>query len=86
MSELKLKDLASIPFLKKSAYTGSYNGTRFKIQKKEQEETVYLEAFVWPEPFCFDKTPEDTKRSKLFSFDDEGIENARQWIMDFHSK
>ena len=82
MSELQRKDLASIPFLKKSAYTGSYNGIRFKLQKKEQDEIIYLEVFVWPEPFCFDKTAEDKKHSTLFSFNNEGIEKARQWIMD----
>ena len=32
------KDIASLPFLKKSPYTGSFRGMRYRIQKEVVEE------------------------------------------------
>ena len=74
------KDLASLPFLKKSPYTGSFRGMRYRIQKEEIEEVLHLKAFAWPEPFAFDKTPQEHFLSEIFDFSDDGIKAILEWL------
>ena len=80
----------SIPFLKKSRFTGSYQGMRYQLQKQEKtveeapEETpakteIVLLAVIWPEPFNFEVTPEEKKHSREFPFTTEGIREAVAW-------
>lgn len=85
----------SIPFLKKSRFTGSYRGMRYQLQKfdkvieeahgeePEKTETVLL-AIIWPEPFNFEVTPEEKKHSKEFSFDPDGMWAAIDWLNEEH--
>lgn len=42
-------------------------------------ETV-LRCTVWPEPFCYEKTPAEVKTVQDFSFTEDGVESARQWL------
>ena len=79
------KDIASIPFLKKSPYTGSYQGMRYRIQKEEIEEKLHLKVFAWKEPFAFDKTPEEEKISEIFDFSDDGLKNILEWLETTHA-
>lgn len=85
----------SIPFLKKSRFTGSYRGMRYQLQKfdkvieeahdeePEKTETVLL-AIIWPEPFNFEVTPEENKHSKEFPFDPDGMWAAIDWLNEEH--
>lgn len=85
----------SIPFLKKSPFTGSYRGMRYRLQKDEKvvreaqgespEETeAVLRAIIWPEPLAYDFTPEEKKHSQDFPFETEGIWQAVQWLNEEH--
>lgn len=78
------KDIASIPFLKKSPYTGSFQGMRYRIQKEEIEEQLHLRVFVWKEPFSFDKTPDEDKISEIFDFSNDGLKNILEWLEKNH--
>ena len=70
-----------LAFFKKSAFTGSLNGMRYKVEKSEKsEEEVVLVAYVWPEPFSFDHTEQDKITQTEFTFDEAGIDNAVDWI------
>lgn len=85
----------SIPFLKKSRFTGSYKGMRYQLMKHEKEieptpennvtkkENVIL-AVIWPEPFNFEVTPEEKKHSKEFPFTADGIWEAVDWLNEEH--
>ncbi len=79
------KDIASLPFLKKSPYTGSFQGMRYRIQKEEIEEQLHLKVFVWKEPFAFDKTPDEDKISELFDFSEDGLKNILEWLEKKHA-
>ncbi len=79
------KDVMPINYYKKEAFTGSYQGMRYMIRKHEDDEGAKLEVIVWPQPFCFEKTDEDKKIHALFSFDEEGILEAVDWMNDIHS-
>ena len=39
-----------------------------------------LKVFLWGEPYGFDATPEEQKISSLFSFDEEGLHQAIDWM------
>lgn len=66
----------SVNFLKKENYTGSHAGTRYYLCAKEE----LLYACVYPEPWCFEATPEEDKQWKEFDFSSEGLKEAVQWI------
>ena len=73
---LKKETFVPIQFFKKEAYTGSMNGMRYRL--KEEEEG--LEAAVYPEPYCYEATPDEQKTKTVFPFSEEGLEQALNWI------
>lgn len=81
----------SIPFLKKSRFTGSYLGMRYMLRKQERvlEEAVgeepaktenVIEAVIWPEPLNYEMTAEDKKHSRDFAFSPMGLKDAIAWL------
>lgn len=88
---IDLSGMISIPFLKKSVFTGSYLGMRYLLRKdqkvmeeaKEEEPAkteAVLTAVIWPEPFNYVMTAEEKKSSREFSFDKDGIQAAVVWM------
>ncbi|MCC8060519.1 MAG: hypothetical protein LIO81_06725 [Clostridiales bacterium] len=80
---IDLHGMISIPYLKKSRFTGSYSGMRYLLQKQEREETV-IEAVIWPEPMNFENTADEKKHSKDFSFNQDGLWEAVGWLNAEH--
>lgn len=85
------KDVMPIPFLKKEAFTGSYQGMRYRMKKKEapnaenpDEMTTLLSVYIWPQPFCFDKTNDELKTEKCFEFSTDGIHQAVDWLNEMY--
>lgn len=88
---IDLSGMISLPYLKKSAFSGSYQGMRYLLKKAErvvtegtkdvesQTETV-LRAVIWPEPYGYDATQEEKKHAKDFTFSGEGILQAVAWL------
>ncbi len=74
------KDVMPTNYYKKEAFTGSYGGMRYMLRKKEENAQTLLEAIIWLQPFCFERTPEEQKTSAVFSFDEEGIAGAIRWL------
>lgn len=66
-------------YIKKEEYCASMDGMRYMLKKKEAEETV-LECIIWPEPYCYAKTPEENKMRKEFEFSAEGVKEAGNWL------
>ena len=66
----------SINFLKKECYTGSHCGTRYYLAAADG----LIKACVYPEPWCFEATPEDQKTWKEFTFTQDGLSDAVAWI------
>lgn len=48
--------------------------------KKKPETQTVLKTFIWPQPFCFDKTPDEQKSEKSFEFTSEGLAQAVDWL------
>ncbi len=74
------KDMMPMPYFKKAAFTGSDQGMRYRLSRLEQDGQTFLQAAVWPDLFCFDKTPEDQKIYRTFEFSREGVQAAVDWM------
>lgn len=55
-----------------------------KDESGEKEMKTVLTAFIWPEPFCFEVTPDEKKGSKQFDFSEEGLCAAIDWLNENH--
>ncbi|MFI3208366.1 MAG: GNAT family acetyltransferase [Eubacteriales bacterium] len=64
----------------KSPYYGSYHGMRFCLVREGEKPDFQLAAITWPEPFCIEVTPDEKKVKKIFSFTEEGYDEAIQWL------
>lgn len=73
---LKKETFVPMAFFKKEAYSGSMKGMRYRVWKEEE---LFLTA-VYPEPFCYEATPEEKKTRAEFPFTEEGREQAVEWI------
>lgn len=81
---IERKDVMPVNFLKKEAFTGSDTGMRYRMEQLKKEEMVLLLVTAWPEPYCFDATPEEEKVRAEFSFDEEGIMAGVEWLNSKH--
>lgn len=73
---LKKETFVPIQFFKKEVYTGSMKGMRYRVSKEDQE----LEAVVYPQPYCYEATPEEQKIRAVFPFSEDGREQVVDWI------
>lgn len=88
---IDLSGMVSIPFIKKRPFTGSYRGMRYMLCKKDRLMEVGTEGqpektepvirgFIWPEPFNYESTAEENKRSRDFPFHQDGMLEAVAWL------
>ncbi len=79
---LKRSDVLSIPYLKKTSFSGSYQGMRFLMRMEKGEETTVLRVIYWKEPYSYDATKEEDKTAAEFEFSEDGIQKAVDWLND----
>ena len=73
---IDLTGMISIPYLKKTVFTGSEKETNFMIRKisGEEGEPDKIQAVTWP-------GPEDEKKTyQEFEFSEDGIKAAVAWL------
>ena len=73
---IKREDLLTLNFYKKEKFTGSFKGMRYRVEKTEEG----LKATVWPEPMNYANTPDEQKTEATFSFDENGLCQAADWL------
>lgn len=73
---LKKEKFVPMAFFKKEAYTGSMKGMRYRVIREEE----IFRAAVYPEPYCYEATPEDKKIRKEFPFTEQGREEVIAWL------
>lgn len=76
------EDILSLAYLKKTDYTGSHQGMRYRLEGIMADETKKLLVTVWPEPLNYAKTKEELKKKNEFDFSDDGITDAIAWMND----
>ena len=80
---IDLYGIVSIPFLKKSAFTGSFRKMRYRLEKVVVEGEERLKATFWWRDVCWEKV---LNHSADFSFDKEGLEKAVAWLNQDYKK
>ena len=79
------KRLVPVNGLKKEPFSGCHHGMRYYFLCDDSKES--FTAFVYPEPWCFEDTPEDEKESRSFPLSEEGMDQAAAWLFErFESK
>lgn len=73
----------SINIIKKEKYTGSYKGMRYQMAKISDET---FQSTIYPEPFCFECTPDDKKQSAVFPLSEEGLASSIAWLNEEYEK
>lgn len=81
---IDLTGMISIPFLKKTIFTGSHRGMNFLIRKQSGDEGDSLQAAVWPGPYIFSLTEEEKKTFHDFAFSQEGLKDAVAWLNEYY--
>ena len=77
---IQREDILSMEYLKKTEYTGCYQGMRYRLEGISGEEGKLLKVTVWPEPFNYFKTPYEKKQSRTFAFAEDGVVEAVAWM------
>lgn len=82
---IDLTGMISIPFLKKSAFTGSHRGMNFMLKKVSDDNGDRIRATAWPGPFSFAATDDEKKVSHDVPFCEDGILEAVAWLNEHHA-
>lgn len=77
---IERNDILSLSYLKKAAFSGSYQGMRYLLRMQKGGERNALQVFCWAEPFSFDATGDEEKCSREFDFSEEGILQGIDWL------
>ena len=73
-------------YVKKEEYSASMDGMRYMLKKKETEDGPKLEVIIWPQPYCYAKTPEENKQRMEFEFSQAGVEEAADWLNEQYAQ
>ncbi len=75
-------DKRLVPYsgLKKEPFSGSHQGMRYYLAGDDGKNITTFTAYVYPEPWCFEDTPDDQKESASFPLSDEGMDQAMAWL------
>ena len=62
--------------------TGDHHGMRYRMIRTGEKPDFQITAWVWPEPYCFEVTPEEKKTEAVFPFTEEGRIQAIDWMKE----
>ncbi len=83
---IDLTGMISIPFLKKTVFTGSYRGMNYMIKKISDDDGDKIQAIAWPGPFSFAVTNDEKKVSHDAPFSPDGILEAVKWLNEHYEE
>ena len=72
------KRLIPVGGLKKEPFSGSHNGMRYLFQGDDGKASTTFTVFIYPEPWCFEQTPED----QIEPLSEEGMDQAVAWLFE----
>ena len=81
---IDLTGMISVPFLKKSAFTGSYRGMNFMLKKISNDDGDQIQTIAWPGPFNFAVTADEKKVTHEVPFGEKGILEAVAWLNEHY--
>lgn len=77
---IERKDILSIPYLKKTSFTGSFQGMRFRFLLEKAGEEQHLEIAAWEEPYAYENTLDEKKIKMQTAFTEDGICEGIAWL------
>jgi hypothetical protein len=66
----------TIQALKKEPFSGSHHGMRYYLNSSGDT----INAWIYPEPWCFEQTPEESRTYHAFPLTQDGLNDAIDWI------
>ena len=79
---IDLTGCVSIPYFKKTVFTGSDGKMRYLLGKAEENEETVLKAWYWEGPYASMYVPEEKKTAAVFPFSEEGIRENEKLTED----
>lgn len=76
------KKLIPVGGLKKEPFSGSHNGMRYLFRGDDGKNSTTFTVFIYPEPWCFEQTPEDQIEQENFPLSEEGMDLAIAWLLE----
>ena len=76
------KKLIPVGGLKKEPFSGSHHGMRYFFRGDAGKNSTTFTVFIYPEPWCFEQTPEEEKEQASFPLSDEGMDQAVAWLRE----
>ena len=75
-------DKRLVPYggLKKEPFSGSHHGMRYLMNGDDGKNSTTFTVWVYPEPWCFEQTPDEKKESAVFPLSEEGMDQAVAWL------
>lgn len=55
---------------------------RYFMRGDDGKSSTTFTVYVYPEPWCFEQTPEDQRESASFPLSDEGLDQAVEWLWE----
>ena len=81
---IDLTGMISIPYLKKTVFTGSHREMNFMVKKISEEDGDKIRAIAWPGPYNFAMTEDEKKVSYDVPFSQDGIAAAVKWLNEHY--
>ena len=81
---IDLTGMISVPFLKKTVFTGSHKGMNFMVKKVSDDDGDKIRAIAWPGPLGFAATADEKKVSHDVPFGQAGISEAVKWLNEHY--
>ena len=81
---IDLDGMISIPYLKKTVFTGSHKGMNFLLKKVSDDDGDRICTIAWPGPFNFAVTEDEKKVFHETAFSRDGILDAVKWLNEHY--
>ena len=82
------KDILSFGhYSKGKPFTGSFKGMRYRIVKEkaaDEDDTDKFRVDLWPEPLCYEATPDDKITVQRFAFTEDGYRDVVRYLNDMY--
>ncbi len=74
------KRLIPVGGLKKEPFSGSHNGMRYLFTGDDGKNSTTFTVYIYPEPWCFEDTPDEEKEKAVFPLTEDGMDQAIGWL------
>lgn len=78
------KTLVPVGGLKKEPFSGEHHGMRYYFSANEDKTS--FSVYIYPDPWSYEKTPDEQKQSESFPMTDKGMDLAIKWLLQKYNE